>query len=165
MAQNVGTAWLIYELTGSAVDLGLMSVALFGPVLVAGAWAGALLDHVDCRRALIVTQVGAGAIALVLATLTAIHAIDVWMVFALTVATGFVPALDQPARQLYVVELVGRERVQSAVGLFEVIINASRILGPALGGLMIATLGVSACFFANALSFVPPFLVLLRFRP
>jgi MFS family permease len=165
MAQNVGTAWLVYELTGSGVDLGLMSVALFGPVLVAGAWAGALLDRVDCRRALIVTQVAAGTIALVLAVLTATHAVELWMVFALTVATGFVLALDQPARQMYVVELVGRDRVQSAVGLFEVIINASRILGPAVGGLMIATLGVAACFFANALTFLPPLLVLLRFRP
>ena len=86
------------------------------------------------------------------------------MVFALAVANGFVFAIDQPARQLYVVELVGGERVQSAVGLFEVIINASRVLGPAVG-VVIATLGVSACFFVNAGSFLPPFLALLAFRP
>lgn len=87
------------------------------------------------------------------------------MVFALTVGAGFVFAVDQPARQLYVVELVGRERVQSAVGLYEVTLNASRVLGPAVGGLLIATLGVSSCFFANAASCLPALLVLVWFRP
>ncbi|MGH2882341.1 MAG: MFS transporter, partial [Solirubrobacteraceae bacterium] len=164
MAQGVGTAWLILKLTGSGVDLGLLTTALFGPVLLAGAWAGALLDHVDHRRALIATQVASGGLALALFALTATGAVRVWMVFALSVGTGFVFAVDQPARQLYVVDLVGRERVQSAVGLFEVMINASRVLGPATGGVMIATLGVSACFLVNAASFVPPLLVLLWFR-
>ena len=165
MAQNVGTAWLVLRLTGSGIDLGLLTAAMFTPVLLAGAWAGALLDRLDHRRALLATNASSAAFALVLATLTATGAIRVWMVFAIAVANGFVLAVDQPARQLYVVELVGRERVQSAVGLFEVMINASRVLGPGFGGAMIATLGVAACFYANAVSFLPAVAVLLRFRP
>ena len=138
---------------------------MFTPVLLGGAWAGSLLDRLDHRRTLIETNATAAALALLLASLTASGAIRVWMVFAISVANGFVLAFDQPARQLYVVELVGRERVQSAVGLFEVIMNASRVLGPAFGGAMIATLGVAACFYGNAVAFALPLFVLLRFRP
>jgi len=165
MAQNVGTAWLLLRLTGSGIDLGLLTTATFGPVLLVGAWAGALLDRLDHRRALMATNAAAAALAVLLATLTASGAIRVWMIFAIAVANGFVLAVDQPARQLYVVELVGRERVQSAVGLFEVMINASRVLGPAVGGAMIATLGVAACFYANAASFLPAIVVLGHFHP
>ena len=165
MAQSVGTAWLVLRLTGSGIDLGLLSAALFTPVLLGGAAAGALLDRLDHRRALIGTNATSGALALLLASLTASGAVRVWMVFVITVVSGVVLAVDQPARQLYVVELVGRERVQSAVGLYEVILNASRVIGPAIGGAMIATLGVSACFYTNAVGFVLPVLVLLRFRP
>ena len=165
LAQTVGTAWLVLRLTGSGIDLGLLTAALFTPVLLGGASAGALLDRVDHRRALIATNATSCVLALLLASLTASGAIRVWMVFAVTVANGVVLAFDQPARQLYVVELVGRDRVQSAVGLYEVIVNASRVVGPAVGGALIATLGVAACFYANALGFVPAVLVLLRFRP
>jgi MFS family permease len=165
LAQAVGSAWLVLQLHGHGIDLGLLSAATFGPVLLAGPWAGALLDRFDNRRVLVGTQVCAGLVALALAILTASGAVRLWMVFALAVVGGLVMAVDQPARQLYVVELVGRERVQSAVGLYEVIVNASRVLGPASGGVMIAAFGVSACFFANAASFVPPLVVLLLFRP
>lgn len=165
MAQTVGLAWLILKLTGSGLDLGLLSAAGMGPILLAGAWAGALLDHVDVRKALIATQVIAGSLALILAVLVMTGSVRVWMVFVLAAANGFVFAVDQPARQLYVVNLVGRDRVASAVGLYEVIINASRVLGPAFGGVMIVTVGVSACFLANSASFVPPLLALLLFKP
>jgi len=164
MAQAVGQAWLVLSLTHSGLDLGLLSAATFGPVLLASAWAGALLDHVDVRRTLIATQIAAGAFALVLAVLVTTGAVRVWMVFALAVANGFVFAIDQPARQLYVVNLVGRDRIASAVGLYEVIINASRLIGPATGAVMLATVGVAACFYINAASFIPPFLVLLVYR-
>jgi len=165
LAQAVGTAWLVLRLTGSGIDLGLLTAALFTPVLLGGALAGALLDRADHRRALIATNATSCALALLLASLTASGAIRVWMIFAITVANGIVLAFDQPARQLYVVELVGRDRVQSAVGLYEVIVNASRVIGPAVGGALIATLGVAACFYANAIGFAPAVIVLLRFRP
>jgi MFS family permease len=166
MAQGVGAAWLILKvLGGSSLDLGLLSAAMFTPVLLTGARAGVLLDHVDHRRALIVTQVAGGALALALGLLTTAGSVELWMVFVLAAAGGFVFAVDQPARQLYVIELVGRERVQSAVGLFEVILNASRVLGPALAGAVIAIFGVSTCFYVNAASYLAPLLVLLWLRP
>jgi MFS family permease len=165
MAQAVGLAWLVLQLTGSGFYLGLVSAATFGPVLLAGAWAGAFLDRVDHRRALIGTQLAFIAVSSLLAALTATHAIRIWSIFAFALAGGFVFALDAPARQVYVLELVGPERTASAVGLFEVIVNASRVLGPATSGVLIATVGISSCFAANAASFIPPLLVLLRFRP
>jgi MFS family permease len=164
LAQAVGAAWLILKLGGNGVDLGLLSAVTFGPVLVASAWAGVLLDRFDHRRILIGTQLAAGLLALALALLTTTHVVQIWMLFAIGLAGGFVFALDQPARQVYLVDLVGRDRVQNAVGLYEVIVNASRVLGPATAGVMIAALGVAACFYLNALSFVPPLLVLLYFH-
>jgi MFS family permease len=165
MAQGVGAAWLVLQLSGSGVDLGLVSAAMFLPVLLTGAWAGALLDHVDHRRTLIVTQLAGAGVALVLGALTSSGSIEIWMIFALSAANGFVFALDQPARQLYVIELVGRERVQSAVGLFEVILNASRVVGPALAGVIIAVFGPATCFYVNAATFAVPLVVLMRLRP
>jgi MFS family permease len=162
MAQAVGLAWLVLELGGHGVALGLLSAAAFGPALVAGAWAGAVLDHVDHRRVLITTQILFAILSSLLAALDATGAIRLWMVFAIALCSGLVFAVDAPGRQVYVLELVGPERTASAVGMFEVIVNASRVIGPATGGVLIATVGVTACFAANAASFVPTLLVLLR---
>ena len=165
MAQAVGLAWLVLELGGRGVALGLLSVATFAPSLIGGAWAGAVLDHVDHRKALLATNAAFAVLAALLAVLNATGAIRLWMVFAIALSFGVVFALDAPARQVYVLELVGPERTASAVGMFEVTVNASRVLGPAVGGVLIATIGVSACFVVNALSFVPTLLVLLRLQP
>jgi len=166
MAQIVGQAWLVlHVLHGGGLALGVLSAVAFVPVLAGGAWAGAMLQHHDVRRALIATQIAAGSVAVVLGVLVASGRIELWMVFVLALLNGCVFAVDQPARQLYVVNLVGRDRVASAVGLYEVIINASRVIGPASGGVILALFGVATCFFVNAISFLPPLLVLLRFKP
>ena len=165
MAQAVGLAWLVLELGGHGLALGFLSAVAFGPALVIGPWAGALLDHVDHRRALIATQVGFTCLSTQLAVLNATGAVELWMVYAIALASGIVFSVDAPARQVYVLELVGPERTASAVGMFEVIVNASRVLGPAIGGVLIATVGVTACFAANAASFIPTLLVLLRLQP
>jgi hypothetical protein len=166
MAQIVGQAWLVlHVLHGNGLALGALTAATFAPVLVGGAWAGAWLQSHDVRLALIGTQIGAATISALTGVLVANGAVQLWMVFALALAGGCVQAVDQPARQLYVVDLVGRERIASAVGLYEVIINASRLIGPASGGVVLAVFGVAACFLFNAASFLPPLLVLLHFRP
>jgi MFS family permease len=165
MAQAVGLAWLVLQLGGHGVALGVLGAAAFGPALVVGPWAGALLDHVDHRRVLLSTQVLFTVLSALLAVLDATGAIRLWMVFAIALCSGLVFSVDAPARQVYVLELVGPERTASAVGMFEVIVNASRVIGPATGGVLIATIGVTACFAANAASFVPTFLVLLGLRP
>jgi MFS family permease len=166
MAQLVGQAWLVlHVLHGGGLALGALSAVAFAPVLLGSAWAGAYLQNVDIRRTLIATQVAAGSVATLFGVLVATGAVRLWMVFALAFANGCVAAFDAPARQLYVVNLVGRDRVASAVGLYEVIINASRVIGPATGGVVLAVAGVAACCFVNAASYAAPLLVLLRFRP
>jgi MFS family permease len=165
-AQLVGQAWLVLEvLHGGALALGALSAVAFAPVLLGSAWAGAHLQHLNVRKALIVTQVAGCSLATVTGMLVATGAVQLWMVFVLALANGCVSAFDAPARQLYVVDLVGRARVASAVGLYEVILNASRVIGPASGGVVLALAGVAACFFVNAASFVVPLVVLLVYRP
>ncbi len=163
--QAVAQSWLLLELTGSALDLGLLAVFSWTPVLLGGAWAGAWVDRLDRRRLLITTQTTLIVFGVTLAVLAATGVVRPWMLFALAAATGCVAALDNPARQVFVLELVGRGRVASAVSLYEVILNASRVFGPALGGVLLGLSGPPLCFLVNALSYLPALAVLLRFRP
>src|SRR5436309_3541004 len=139
MTQAVAQSWLVLQLTGRAVDLGILAAVTWGPVLLGGAWAGAWVDRVDRRRLLLVTQSLFVVLGLVQAVLTATGVVQVWMVFVVAGLTGIVAALDGPARQVYVLELVGTGRVASAVSLYEVGLNASRVIGPAVGGAVLAT--------------------------
>ena len=162
--QMVAQTWLVLKLTGKGVDLGLLSSCALLPVLVGGPWAGALVDRVDRRRLLIVTQSIFVGLAGLLAVLAATGAIRLWMLFVLAAISGAVSAPDAAARQVYVVELVGRDRLASAVSLYEVVLNASRVLGPAAAGVLLATVGAAPCFEFNAVSFLAPLLVLLVHR-
>jgi len=152
--QSVAQSWLVLQLSGSSLDLGITVGLQFGPVLVLGAWAGALADRVDKRRLLIVTQSVAAALALILGVLTASDVVTVWMIWVLAGLTGCATALDMPSRQSFVYEMVGSDDLANAIGLNAVIINSSRIIGPAVGGILIAGVGVAPCFFFNAVSFV-----------
>jgi MFS family permease len=161
MTQGVALSWLVLRLTGNGIDLGLMTACTFAPMLIFGPLTGTLVDRVDRRRLLIVTQTLLTLLAALLAVLIATGQVRVWMLFLITIITGSVAAPDATARQVYVIDLVGTERVASAVSLFEVIINTSRVVGPATGGLLLATLGASACCAVNAASYVVPLAVLL----
>ena len=162
--QSVALAWLVLDLTGSSVDLGVTVGLTFGPILVLGAWAGALADRVDKRRLLVVTQTAAALLALVLGVLTVADVVTIWMIWVLATLTGVAVALDMPSRQSFVYEMVGPDDLANAVGLNAVIINSSRIIGPAIGGVLIASVGVAACFFFNAASFVAVIAALLAMR-
>ncbi len=164
MTQIVALSWLVLQLTHSGVDLGLLTTAALAPLLLAGPAAGALVDRVSHRGLLIVTQCLYIALSVLMAVVTATGAVRVWMVFAVAFAAGVVGAPDTAARQVYANDLVGPERLNSAVSLNEVVINASRVVGPALGAVLLATAGVSACCWANALSFVPSLVVLVLHR-
>jgi predicted MFS family arabinose efflux permease len=165
MTQSVAQAWLVLRLGGNGVVLGAVTACTFSPLLLGGAWAGALVDQFDRRHVLLCTQVSFIAISSTLGVLTLLGSIRLWIVFVAAAAAGSVNAVDQPARQVYVFDLVGRDRMANAVGLNEVVINVSRVLGPAVGGVLLVTSGVAACFFFNAATFVPPLLVLWQFRP
>ncbi len=161
MMQGVAQSWLVLRLTGSGLDLGLLGSCFMLPVLLGGPWAGALVDRVDRRRLLIATQSLFILCTTLLAVLTWTGAVRVWMLFVIALVTGAVSAPDGAARQVYVLDLVGGRRLGSAISLNEVVLNVSRVLGPALGGLFLATLGIAVCFVANAASYIPPLLVLL----
>jgi len=163
--QTVGELWLVLTLTGSAVAVGITTALQFTPILLFGAWAGVLADRMDKRRLLIFTQTAMAIPALVLWVLAATGIVEPWMVFGVVFARGAVNAIDNPARQSFVVELVGPSRVVNAVGLNSAIVQTARVAGPALAGIVIATAGVSTAFLINAISFIAMIVALRGMRP
>ena len=151
--QTVAEMWLVVQLTGSGVSVGLTAGLQFLPILLFGAWGGLLADRVNKRRLLMVTQAAMAIPALTLWALTTGGHVEIWMVYALVFARGAVNAIDNPARQSFVIEMVGDDRVVNAVALNSVIVHTARILGPAAAGGVIAIFGVGPCFLVNALSF------------
>jgi MFS family permease len=151
--QSIAQAWLVLQLTGSGVALGVTIALQFTPVLLAGAWGGLVADRVDKRRLLIGTQAAAGLLALTLGAVTALGVVQLWMIYVLALGLGAVNALDNPARRAFVAEMVGDEQISNAVSLSSAMFVAARVIGPAIAGLVIATAGVSWCFLANGLSY------------
>jgi len=151
--QAIAQMWLVLQLTGSGVALGVTTALQFTPMLVAGAWGGVIADRMDKRRLLIATQVLSGGLALLLGSITALGVVELWMIYVLAFLLGCVTALDNPARRAFVVEMVGAEHVTNAVSLSSALFTAARVFGPALAGIVIAVAGVSWCFFANAISY------------
>ncbi|GLW68887.1 MFS transporter [Kitasatospora phosalacinea] len=164
MTQTVALSWLVLQRTHSAWWLGLVTVVTWVPLLLLGPWTGALADRADRRRILIATQTASVLLGLALALLAPLRP-PLPVLLLPTALGGVVTAFDAPARQVYVVDLVGAGRIAGAVSLYEVTMNASRVLGPALGGVLLGTVGAWACFLANALAFAPPLAVLLAVRP
>ncbi|HET7768632.1 MAG TPA: MFS transporter [Chloroflexota bacterium] len=160
--QTVAELWLVLSITGSAVSLGLTTAFQFAPMLLVAAGAGVLADRFPKRRILLITQSAMVLPALALFTLTVSGAIELWMIWALVFARGLANAVDHPVRQAFVIEMVGPERLASAVSLNAALVSAARMAGPAVGGVLIATAGVAACFALNALSFVPVLWALAR---
>jgi MFS family permease len=160
--QTVAEMWLILELTGSGVAVGVTAALQFLPMLVLGAWGGVLADRWPKRSLLVVTQSAMAVPALLLWGLTASGAVEPWMVFALVFARGAVNSVDNPTRQSFVIEMVGSDRVVNAVGLNSVIVHSARILGPAGAGIVIATVGIAPCFLLNAATFGAMILALRR---
>jgi len=152
--QNVAEMWLVVQLTGSGVSVGLTAALQFLPILLFGAWGGLLADRMSKRRLLIVTQSLMALPALALWALTVGGSVEIWMVYALVFVRGAVNAVDNPARQSFAIEMVGPGNVVNAVALNSVIVHTSRILGPAFAGVVIALVGVGTCFLVNAVSFI-----------
>jgi MFS family permease len=152
--QTVAAIWLILELTGSGVAVGLTTALQFLPMLLIGAWGGLLADRIPKRRLLIVTQALMAIPALGLFAVTATGVVTPWMVYLAVFAIGAVNAVDNPTRQSFVYEMVGPDRVVNAVSLNSVIVQMARILGPGVAGILIAGFGVVPCFGLNALTFI-----------
>jgi MFS family permease len=155
--QTVAQAFLVLHLAPpgrAGIYLGLVTALQFLPMLLFGSWGGLIADRLDKRRLLYVTQSAAGILALALGLLTAVGAVRLWQVFALASLLGFVNVVDNPSRQTFVVELVGRDDLPNAVSLNAVVMNSARVIGPAIGGALIALVGLSVCFEVNAASYV-----------
>jgi MFS family permease len=163
--QMVAEIWLVLSLTGSGLAVGLTTALQFLPILLFGAWGGLLADRFSKRRLLMVTQALMAIPAIALFTVTAAGVVVPWMVFALVFVRGTVNAVDNPTRQSFAIEMVGADRVVNAVSLNSVLIHSARLVGPALAGLMIASVGVEPCFALNALSFGGMIYALWRMDP
>ncbi len=151
--QTVAEIWLILSLTGSGVAVGLTTALQFLPILLFGAWGGLLADRIPKRRLLMVTQALMVIPPLVLFGVTVAGVVTPAMVYAVVFCRGAINAIDNPARQSFVIEMVGPARVVNAVSLNSVIVHSARVVGPALAGVLIALAGVGPCFALNALSF------------
>jgi MFS family permease len=163
--QTVAAVWLVLSLTGSGVAVGLTTALQFLPMLLFGAWGGLLADRVPKRLLLIVTQALMAIPALALFAVTEAGVVAPWMVYLAVLAIGAVNAVDNPTRQSFVIEMVGPDRVVNAVSLNSVVVQAARIAGPALAGVLIATLGVGPCFAVNALTFAAMIVALWGMDP
>jgi MFS family permease len=163
--QTVAAIWVILSLTGSGVAVGLTTALQFLPMLLIGAWGGLLADRIPKRRLLMTTQALMAIPALGLFAVTATGVVTPWMVYLAVFAFGSLNAIDNPTRQSFVIEMVGSDRVVNAVSLNSVVVQAARIVGPALAGILIATVGVVPCFALNALTFVAMILALRGMDP
>jgi MFS family permease len=152
--QQTAIGWLVLQLTHSAADLGLVLAAGGVPSLLLGPWGGSIADRVDLRKLLIATQIAFALLAALLWAVAAAGAASVGLIVAVNVASGFVSIADSPARQAFVSRLVPPADLASAVSLNGVVVNSARVVGPAIAGALIVTVGTTPCFAVNAVSYL-----------
>ncbi|HEX4136824.1 MAG TPA: MFS transporter [Bryobacteraceae bacterium] len=168
--QSVAQSWLVYRLTGSAALLGLATFAGQIPIFLLSPIAGYAADRCNRHRVVIATQSSSMVLALLLAALTLTNRIKIWELFVLAALLGVVNAFDIPARQSFLVEMVGRSDLMNAIALNSSMFNSARIVGPAIAGILVAKIGEGWCFFANGISYIAVIIGLLLmevkpFRP
>jgi len=152
--QMAAQSWLVLSLTGSATDLGVIVALQTLPVLLLAPYGGVIADRVDKRRLMVVLQTVMGLQALILGVLTITGSVRIWEIAVLAVILGLNNAFENPARQSFVLEMVGADTLRNAVSLNSVQVNVARAVGPAVAGVLIATVGTGECFLINAASFV-----------
>jgi MFS family permease len=163
--QNIAMAWLILELTRSPVAVGALALCQFLPFTVFGLFAGVLVDRFDPRRLVIGTQAASMMLAAALAVPTLLGHATPWLVYLLAGLRGTVLVLDAPSRQALTYQMVGPAELPNAVALNSSLFNGARVVGPALGGVVVALAGAGFCFAFNALSFLAVLAGLLAMRP
>ncbi len=163
--QRVAQDWLVLELThGSGTAVGIATGLQFLPLLLFSLWGGMIADRYSKRRILIVTQATMGALALVLGILAVTGAVRVWQVFLLAFGLGMATVVDNPTRQSFAVEMVGKADLRNAIALNSAVFNLARIVGPAVAGLVIGLIGTSSAFFLNAASYLAVIVSLVLMR-
>ncbi|MCD1258320.1 MFS transporter [Paenibacillus athensensis] len=162
--QNIGQSWLVLTLTGSPLLLGLVGAFQFLPIMLFSLFAGVIIDKFPKRSILLVTQTVSMLLAFILAALVFTHSVRIWHILLLALLLGLNNTLDMPTRQSFNVEIVGKEDLMNAIALNSTTFNLARIVGPAIGALMMAYLGAGWCFLLNGLSFIAVLYGLLRVR-
>ena len=162
--QSVAMALLVLQLTGSGVALGFVTALQTLPVLVLGPWGGVVADRFPKRPVLYLTQASAGILSLFLGLLIATGTIQIWMVYVFAVLSGLIKVVDNPTRQSFVLEIVGPESLVNAVSLNSTEVNLARVIGPTLAAVLIATVGLAACFILDGLSFLAVLIMLVATR-
>ncbi len=163
--QGIAQSWLVYRLTGSSVLLGLVGFAGQIPVLLLSPAGGSLADARSRHRIIIATQTAAMLLAFILAALTLAGQVQLWHIFALASLLGVVNAFDIPARQSFLVQLVGRDDLMNAIALNSSMFNGARIVGPAVAGVLVAAIGEGWCFVLNGVSYLAVLAGLLLMHP
>lgn len=162
--QSVAQSWLVYRLTNSATLLGFVGFCSQIPVLLLAPIGGALADRLDKRKVLIFTQTSAMILAFILSALTLTGSIKTWYIFLIAAMLGIINAFDIPTRQSFIVEMVGKDDLMNAIALNSSMFNGARIVGPAIAGFLVSTIGEGWCFFANGVSYIAVIAGLIMMR-
>jgi len=162
--QTVAQSWLVYRMTGSALLLGTVGFASQFPVFIMAPLGGIVADRHKRQRVVIGTQTTSMILAAILAVLTITGRVQVWQIMVIAAGLGVVNAFDIPARQAFLIDMVGREDLMNAIALNSSMFNGARIIGPAIAGILVASIGEGWCFFANAVSYIAVIVGLLLMR-
>lgn len=157
--QIVAQGWLVLQLTKSPFLIGLVAAAATLPSLLFSLFGGVLVDRFDKKKLIIITQASSMVLATILGAMTILGTINVWQIIVLSFLLGVVNAVDMPARQAFVSEMVEKDKVPSAVALNAGIFNAARVVGPSVAGILIALVGVGGAFLLNAASYIAAIIV------
>ena len=162
--QTIAESWLVYRMTGSPLLLGAAGFASQFPVFLVAPLGGIVADRFNRQRLVIGTQISSMILAAIFATLTLTGVVQVWHIFVLAALLGVVNAFDIPARQSFLVDMVGKEDLMNAIALNSSMFNGARIVGPAIAGILVARIGEGWCFFANSVSYIAVITGLLLMR-
>lgn len=160
--QGVAQAWLVLKISNSGTALGIVSALQYIPILLFGTLGGVVADRFPKRTILYITQSAAGVLALILGVLVATGQVTLWMVYILAFCLGWVTVFDNPARQTFVIEMVGEDKLRNAVTLYSGLVNLSRVIGPAVAGGLIAFVGLAPCFILNGISYAAVVIMLAK---
>lgn len=162
--QTVAQGLLVLQLTNSGTALGIVTALQALPVLLFGAWGGLFVDRLPKRTILYATQTVSGAASLLMGMMVVTGAVNLWMIYALALVLGAVKIVDNPTRQTFLREMVGRDHLTNAVSLNSTEMNLARVIGPTIAGIFVVTLGLGACFLVNGVSFAAVIVMLMLMR-
>ncbi|OLN31579.1 MFS transporter [Desulfosporosinus metallidurans] len=162
--QNIGQTWLVFSLTGSPLLLGLLGAVQFLPITIFSLFAGVVIDKYPKKKILIITQFLSMILAFSLSALVFTHTVKYGYVLILALILGFTNTIDMPTRQAFTIEMAGKEDLMNAIALNSATFNLARIIGPAIGAIVMASLGAGWCFFLNGLSFLAVLMSLFKIK-